>query len=261
MERVGNQREVVAAVMFENMRDDSQNCASVNAAMKNSAKLGLGVCVLMLVGSIRAWGGITTVTDEALFKGSLLPGYYQEDFATWKFSPPTPLAGNVKDYASAPGFYQWQAHSDSYLFSLDKAISIADGGDGTGILTITFSDTPGWQKVTGIGGNFFASDFDGNPSLVGGTNGLTIHLSDGTVVRVNDSALTPFRGLISDVPITSLSIQFTGFIPEGDSRFPSLGELIIGTVPDSDFAYATPVALAAVCLVLGRRFRSKPAQA
>lgn len=237
--------------------------------MKKSAKFVLGLGVLVLANGTQAWGGTwgssTVFTDEAKFKSILLPGYYQEDFAAWKFNNPptvmpTPLHGNLTDYEASNGYFKYHAYSASHLFSLDKAISIADGGDGTGILTITFPNTTGWQKVTAVGGFFFASDYDGQPAVTDGTRAVTISLANGTVVRVDDTALQPFRGFASDVPIQSLSIQFSGYIPDGDARFPAVSELLLGTAPDADIAFATPALLGAACWLMARR-RAKAAKA
>lgn len=132
---------------------------------------------------------VTVYDNLADFLAVLSPTYYFDDFSwvDWgTISDPSWTFGPVNGYSytvSAPG----------NVFSIPGAISTNSPLDP---LTIVFDGAP----VTAVGGDFFCTDFDGNP--VSANTILT--LDDGTVVTL--AYPTVFAGFTSDVPIVSLTI-------------------------------------------------------
>lgn len=135
---------------------------------------------------------VTVYDDLDAFLAVLAPDYYFDDFAwaDWgTVSGPSYTFGPVNGYS-------YTASSPGELFSVPGAISTNSPLDE---LTITFDGLP----VTAVGGDFFMTDFDGNPI----SEPITVTLDDGTTVDMTYP--TVFAGFASDVAITSLTLTTT----------------------------------------------------
>jgi hypothetical protein len=98
-------------------------------------------------------------------------------------------------------------------------------------------------SVTAIGANFSLTDLGEN--LVSGSFDVT--LSDGTMITVNTSGGSPFRGFTTDGgnPITSLT-----FHPGDMAAFGTLDNLYVGQVNPVPEHGATGLAAALLCLLI-----------
>jgi hypothetical protein len=188
----------------------------------------LVICLLIALMGICASTslGTTVYTNEATFTGAIQPGYYLEEFsnyANWgPITSPIHLGPNN-------GWQYDVSASWGNLWGLNT-----DGGDGcvsTGWLDAVITITPtGTQQVYAIGGQFFATNWNGD--MVAGA--IHVELSDGTVQDYTSSATVyDFRGFTSTVPITSLSISVPGNpnTDQIDGAYPTLDHLYVG-VPE-----------------------------
>lgn len=132
---------------------------------------------------------ITVYDNVGDFTAVLAPDYYFDDFSwcDWEtVSGPSYTFGPVNGYsytAAAPGD----------LFSVPGAISTNSPLDS---ITITFDGLP----VFAVGGDFFVTDFDGNPIA----GNCIVTMDDGTTVTLNYP--TVFAGFVSDIAIVSMTL-------------------------------------------------------
>ncbi len=143
---------------------------------------------------LAAAGSATVYTDLASFMANVAPGSYSENFAGVPTgSVPSLNFGPVNGFAytvGATGLGSNNLFNDPGIVSTDSALDS---------LIITFTGAP----VTAVGGNFWASDISFFPT---GTD-ITINLSDGTNVSYTSTGPADFRGFISNVAITSMTID------------------------------------------------------
>jgi hypothetical protein len=162
----------------------------------------------------------TTFTNQATFLGNVAPGFYLENFNTLSTAGPT--ASPLPTFSNGVFSYIASVPSGGSFFGANSfgtpAVSLNVATD-----TILITFTSG--NVTALGGNIFASDINGSAT----TGDIAVVLSDGTNLIVSSPTVPaspgPFRGFISDTPITSLSL--TG----GDTptRWATLDNLYVGT--------------------------------
>ena len=156
-----------------------------------------------------------TFTDIASFVGVLAPGYYEEFFDTidagqmtsW-IAPGANGYGFILDSAGYRdvGLYTWPN-----IVSTDRSLSI---------INVTFAGS----AITAIGGNFWATDVEGEPS---GTD-IVIHLGDGSSYSFTSSGPDDFRGFVFDAPISGISIDAPPTGTDGDLLFARMSNLIVG---------------------------------
>ena len=139
---------------------------------------------------------VTTLRDATVyynhdeFVAVLAGDFFFDDFAWlgWgTISAPSYQFGPVNGYS-------YTASAVENVFSIPGAMSTNAHGDP---LTIVFDGLP----VTAVGGDFYCSDFDGNPVVAV----ITITLGDGTSVELTYP--TVFVGFASVEPITSMTIS------------------------------------------------------
>lgn len=167
-----------------------------------------------LAGTAAFAGGTDVYTDEGTFVGVLAPGYYFEDFA----GVPTGAAGPILSFSGGGFSYDITAvgagtnnlFNDPGIVSTDSALDA---------LVITFTS----GNVRAVGGLMFATDISFNPIPAD----MTITLSDGTVANYVSTG-ADFRGFVSDVNITSLTIDASD-IPA--NAWSTLDYLYVGTIP------------------------------
>ena len=146
------------------------------------------------VAGLATAGTATVFTDMASFMANVQMGSYTNNFATVPTgAQPALNFGPVNGFAytvSAAGAGSNQLFNDPGIISTDSALDS---------IVVTFTGAP----VTAVGGNFWATDISFFPT---GT-GITINLSDGTNISYTSTGPSDFRGFISDVAITSMTID------------------------------------------------------
>jgi hypothetical protein len=208
----------------------------------------LSMAAMLLVAGA-ASGSTVVYTDKTSFTAALDAGYYLEEFDdcnTWGA-----IASPMSRGPDANGWQYDVSASHGNLWGLDT-----DGEDGcvsTGWLDAVMTITPtGTQQVNAIGGYFFATNWAGN--LVAGA--IHVELSDGTEEDYTSSASAyDFRGFISSVPITSLSVSVPGnpHSETEDGAYPTLDHVYVGTPEPATVAF---LALGGIGM-LARRIRRK----
>lgn len=148
-------------------------------------------------------------TDRATFLLNTQSGFFENDFASVGAgaSDPIPFTGGGFAYTVAAS--AGQLFNDPGVISTDQAVDS---------IVVTFTGNP----VTAIGGNFWATDIAVQPT---GT-AITLTLSDATTVTYTSTGPTDFRGFVSLVPITSITIEAPD---DGGPRWSTLDNLVVGT--------------------------------
>ncbi|MGP1311073.1 MAG: hypothetical protein ACTS27_12830, partial [Phycisphaerales bacterium] len=138
-------------------------------------------------------GSATVYTDSASFIANLAAGYYTNGFDNALPGPSADLSYSQNGFAYTVGT---QTGAISGLYNDTGLISTDNAGD-----SISVDFTSG--NVFAVGGNFWATDISVLPT---GTD-ISISLSDGTTVSYTSTGPSDFRGFISDVAITNLTID------------------------------------------------------
>lgn len=119
---------------------------------------------------------------------------------------------NAESYQFGPvNGYSYTAWASGGVFSIPGAMSTNSAEDP---LVLTFDGDP----VTAVAGDFFATDFDGNPM----PTVVTVSLDDGTTVDLTYP--TVFIGFTSATPMTSLTISC------GDGLWPTYDNFYVGSL-------------------------------
>jgi hypothetical protein len=175
----------------------------------------------------------TVFTSSASFQARIAPGAYTENFDALGALPSGPVA-----FSGGAFTYSVSALGD--LFATAGALSTNEADDA---ITIDI----GGGGAHAIGGNFFASDFDGSffPTSI------SLILSDGSVETFSPTSLADsFRGFVFDNQlITSLVIS-----GPGAGLYATLDDLTVGTIPEP-----TSIALVAVAAFGLLATRRRPA--
>jgi len=133
-------------------------------------------------------------TNSGDFLSNVQPGFYLETFAGVPVGPAGPLLsfsnGTFSYDITAVGGGTNQLFNNPGLVSTDSALDA---------IVITFTS----GNVTAVGGNMWGTDIN----FVAIPASMTITLSDGTVEVYNANSATAFRGFVSDMLITSLTID------------------------------------------------------
>ena len=173
--------------------------------------------------STAASAAATIYTSSAVFLAQLQPGAYTENFNGLGTAPPA-------NYTNGLFSYTLSAPDDIYSSGDYIGTSQIDQP-----LTISFTS----GNVKAVGGNFFATDISDNFQSVL----ISLLLSDGTSVDFTPATLADsYRGFLADNFITSLIIS-----GPGQSRYATLDNLTVGTVPDAT-TVPEPASLALVGL-------------
>lgn len=175
-------------------------------------KLALGIVGAFGVAS--AANGAVAYTNEADFVNQLQPGYYLEEFDGYTYGSYVDL---TLDLAQGPWSYTLGAAGggSNQLFSGDGNMSTDSALDA---LTVTFTGA----DVYAVGGFFFAGDFSGFYQV----GPIELSLSDGTFYSFDPASDSEFVGFVSNVPITSMSIEapdVTG------NAWPTIDHFYVGT--------------------------------
>ncbi len=138
-------------------------------------------------------GSATVYTDSASFIANLAAGYYTNGFDDAVPGPSLPLSYSQNGFSYD---VNTQAGAVSGLYNDTGLISTDNAGDS---IVVTFTS----GNVFAVGGNFWATDISVFPT---GTD-INIALSDGTNVSYTSTGPSDFRGFISNVAISSISID------------------------------------------------------
>lgn len=143
---------------------------------------------------------ITTLRDATVyyslagFLDAIQGDYYLDDFSWLDWG----TISGVTTYQFGPvNGYSYTAFAASELFSIPGAMSTNSAEDP---LILTFDGLP----VTAVAGDFFGTDFNGNPVATV----VTVALDDGTTVEL--TLPTVFVGFTTPAPITTLTISCGG---------------------------------------------------
>ena len=175
------------------------------------------VLILIIVGpALRAGATATEYTDKNSFLAGINSTRYLETFDSQPYGTivhgPLNFSGNGFSYsASASGgdFYNLKNGSTSDIWLSTQATN--------GAITLSFNN----HNVTAVGGNVFATDFNGNPIA----SSYIIFLDDGTTVnRTLAGSSSSFEGFISSLPINSIT-----FNPTTNGTYTTLNDLYVGT--------------------------------
>jgi hypothetical protein len=204
---------------------------------KNAVRAFLASCALLCVFGQYDANATFVYSTQSSFLSAVTPvAFYPvnlNDFSSLNGTIFNSLSysGVGYDYTITPG----SPPPRDYLFAVapgnNKAISTYAGSD----LVITFAGPP----VIGVGGNFFASDINGN--LVSGT--VRVTLSDGTQVTIPTSGSLPypFLGFSTTGPyITSVDVEVIG------GNYPTLDNFYVASVPEAATVLTDCVLLLAV---------------
>jgi len=158
--------------------------------------------------STAASAAATIYTSSAVFLAQLQPGAYTENFNGLDVDPP-------ESYTNLLFTFTLSAPAGLYSAGEDVGTSQIDEP-----LTISFTS----GNVKAVGGNFFATNYPNDFQSVL----ISLLLSDGTSVDFTPATLADsYRGFVADTFITSLVIS-----GPGQSRYATLDNLTVGTVPD-----------------------------
>jgi hypothetical protein len=147
-------------------------------------------------------------TDRTTFLPHVSAGYYENGF-----DDAVPGAIPSLSYTSGGWAYTVTASSDT-LYNDTGIVSANLAGDS---IVVTFTG----DAVTAVGGNFWATDINVQPT---GTD-TTITLSDGTIETFTSTGPTDYRGFTTLAPITTISID----APDtGGNFWPTMDNLLIG---------------------------------
>ena len=156
----------------------------------------------------------TVYYSLAEFLAVLEADYFFDDFAWLDWG-----TISAESYTFGPvNGYSYTASAVGGVFSIPGAMSTNSAEDP---ITIVFDGLP----VTAVAGDFFGTDFDGNPM----TTVVTVALDDGTSVELTYP--TAFVGFTTVVPMTSMTISC------GDGLWATYDNFYVGqmaTVPVED---------------------------
>jgi hypothetical protein len=143
--------------------------------------------------SVSATAATTVYTTSASFLAQVAPGAYTETFTALSNPPPGPAtfsSGGFAYTAFAPG--------DLYL---------AGGFLGTSQISEALKITFTSGNVTAVGANFYSTNISDAFQAVS----VTLTLNDGTLQTFTPTSVaTSFRGFVSTVPITMLTMSAPG---------------------------------------------------
>ena len=180
-------------------------------------------------------GSATVYTDVASFLANVAPGYYLNQFNDAVPGPSPDLMYSQNGFSYNVGTQVGAVsglYNDSGLISTDNA---------TDSIVVDFSS----GNVFAVGGNFWATDISVFPT---GT-AMTVSLSDGTSVSYTSTGPNDFRGFISDVAISSITIE----APDGAAPFwATMDNLYVGAAVPAPGAAAV-LGLAGLAGVRRRR--------
>lgn len=170
--------------------------------------------LFMVAALVAATGGaqaVTTVyTTEASFLAQVAAGSYTEGF--------TGAGGSAASYSYSGGGFGYTITATAALggpSTVYHSGSFVGNNIAAESLTVTF--TAG--SPTALGGNFYIT----NISDVFQTAAVTLGLSDGTSITYTPASTAEYRGFISTVPITSITMA----APLA-SQFNTLDNLTVG---------------------------------
>jgi hypothetical protein len=158
-------------------------------------------------------GGAGTYTDRTTFLTHVAAGFYENPFDDAVPGPSPPL-----NYTNGSFAYTVDASSPAPAGGLYNDTGLISTNAAADSIVVTFTGSP----ITAVGGNFWATDINVQPT---GTD-VTILLSDSTTLTFTSTGPTDFRGFTTALPITSITIDALD-VP--NPVWPTMDNLIIGT--------------------------------
>jgi hypothetical protein len=158
----------------------------------------LAALTLFLGSAGSASASFVVYHDQASFLAAISPNYFLNTFPNANGFQPSPqfFLGNGQSYsATTPRDFYSQPNQFSTDFEGDP-------------ITFNFLET----AITAVGGNFYLTDFNFNT----GSGTLGVFLNGSHVLDLVDATPSTFLGLVSDTPITSLTL-----VPSQDINLPA----------------------------------------
>jgi hypothetical protein len=194
----------------------------------------IGICVIIaMVAAAMPSMGTMIYTDEAAFTGALQPGSYLNEFSGYNWN----TISSPINFGPVNG-WTYSISADGGLWGLPTYGGCLSTTWPDAIMTVTFT---GSQQVTAVGGLFFGSDWDGYQQNAT----IYISLNDGTIEEYTSTSYSDFRGFISSVPFTSLSISIPGVPHDQNWRgpYPTLDHLYVGDVASGSIPEPATIAI------------------
>lgn len=165
----------------------------------------------------------TVYESESLFLQALDPGVFTETFS--ELSPNDPLNSPLAFTGPSPANgYAYSISVEDGFFPFERTVGPTQIWLSTQTAREVVTITNTGQSITGIGGHFFLTDFDG--VAIPGT--IRASLPDGSFFDLVNQLPDDFWGITGTTPFTSLTLEYRGEA-EVDA-YVTLGSLSVGIV-------------------------------
>lgn len=161
----------------------------------------------------------TNYFSEAAFLAAIQPNFYLEDYSSYTYG--SPLNGTQTSQAYGPtNGYAYTVTNANGLWSNLSALSTNSAHTAN---VVTFD--PNYNPVTAIGGNFTATDINGN--IIPGT--VTITDANGATWTLTGQTGSSFFGFTSTVPIVSAAFNCPN-LNDGVNRWVQMDHFYVGQI-------------------------------
>ena len=188
----------------------------------------------------------TDYTNSAAFLSAVSASNYTETYNTftnYQATPSSPqtFTNNGFSYQAFAGSGTFYIPGNTNVAPADLWFSVFDP------TTITFTNFS--ANISAIGGNFFSTDFNGNPTNVSITIFATFADSSTFSNTYTAPSINSFLGLTSQTNLLSFSISSTA------GQYPTINNLTVGVPEPSTYALLGMAAVGLTGYVLRRRRR------
>lgn len=165
----------------------------------------------------------TVYESESVFFQALNPGFFTERFTG--LSPNDPLNSPLAFTGPPPANqYAFSMSVEDGFFPFERTVDPLQIWLSTQTAREVVTITNTGESITGIGGHFFLTDFNG--AVIPGT--IRVSLPDSSFFDLVDQQPDDFWGVTDTTPFTSLTLEYRG-LAENDA-YVTLGSLSVGVV-------------------------------